>query len=47
MVCVPLLSWGEDDKGSVGELRRIGVNGFDRVDNVLLVSPSRASTLGP
>jgi len=35
MVCVTLLSWTEDDKGSLGELRRIGVAGFDRVDNVL------------
>ena len=36
MVCVPLLSWTEDDKGSLGELGRIGVGGFDKVDNVLL-----------
>jgi len=36
MVCVTLLSWTEDDQGSVGELSRIGVGGFDRVDNVLL-----------
>ncbi|KAJ1478342.1 hypothetical protein T484DRAFT_1817983, partial [Baffinella frigidus] len=34
MVVVPLLSWTEDDKGSVGEMSRIGVGGFDRVDNV-------------
>ena len=34
MVIVPLLSWTEDDRGSLGELSRIGVNGFDRVDNV-------------
>ncbi|KAJ1467763.1 hypothetical protein T484DRAFT_1857729, partial [Baffinella frigidus] len=36
MTFVPLLSWSEDDQGSLGELSRIGVNGFDRVDNVLL-----------
>ena len=36
MVFVPLLSWTEDDQGSVGELSRIGVDGFDRVDNCLL-----------
>ncbi|KAJ1491967.1 hypothetical protein T484DRAFT_1772740, partial [Baffinella frigidus] len=36
MVFVPLLSWTEDDRGSVGELSRLGVDGFDRVDNVLL-----------
>ena len=35
-MCVTLLSWTDDDKGSVGELGRIGSNGFDRVDNVLL-----------
>ena len=35
-MCMPLLSWTEDDKGSLGELSRIGVDGFDRVDNVLL-----------
>ena len=39
MVCVPLLSWTEDDRGSLGELSRIGVDGFDRVDNVLLPKP--------
>jgi hypothetical protein len=33
---MPLLSWTEDDKGSLGELSRIGVHGYDRVDNVLL-----------
>ena len=32
MVFVPLLSWTEDDKGSLGELGRIGVGGFDRVE---------------
>ncbi|KAJ1471840.1 hypothetical protein T484DRAFT_3485030 [Baffinella frigidus] len=36
MVVVPLLSWTDDDKGSVGELSRIGDRGFDRVDNLLL-----------
>eukprot|EP00290_Baffinella_frigidus_P041768 CAMPEP_0180287810 /NCGR_PEP_ID=MMETSP0988-20121125/13621_1 /TAXON_ID=697907 /ORGANISM="non described non described, Strain CCMP2293" /LENGTH=842 /DNA_ID=CAMNT_0022262261 /DNA_START=659 /DNA_END=3183 /DNA_ORIENTATION=+ len=36
MTFVPLLSWEEGDEGSLGELSRIGVNGFDRVDNVLL-----------
>ena len=35
-MCMPLLSWTEDDKGSLGELSRIGVQGYDRVDNVLL-----------
>ena len=34
MVSMPLLSWTEDDQGSMGELSRIGVDGFDRVDNV-------------
>ena len=36
MVFVPLLSFTEDGHGSVGELSRMGVDGFDRVDNVLL-----------
>ncbi|KAJ1479290.1 hypothetical protein T484DRAFT_2881444 [Baffinella frigidus] len=36
MTFVPLLSWTEDDKGSLGQLSQIGVDGFDRVDNVLL-----------
>jgi len=46
MVFVPLLSWTDDDQGSVGELSRIGtedpVTGekFDKVDNVLLVPPN-------
>ena len=35
-MCMPLLSWTENDKGSLGELSRIGVEGYDRVDNVLL-----------
>ena len=34
MVFVPLLSWTEADLGSVGEMSRIGVAGFDRIDNV-------------
>ena len=41
---MPLLSWTEDDKGSLGELSRIGYGGFDRVDNVLIPTPS---TLNP
>ncbi|KAJ1468475.1 hypothetical protein T484DRAFT_1855069, partial [Baffinella frigidus] len=36
MVFVPLLSWTEDDQGSLGGLSRIKAGGFDRVDNVLL-----------
>jgi len=36
MIFVPLLTWTEDDQGSLGELSKIGVDGFDRVDNVLL-----------
>ena len=36
MAFVPILSWTEDDQGSLGELSKIGVDGFDRVDNVLL-----------
>ena len=36
MVFVPLLSFTEDGRGSVGELSRLGIDGFDRVDNVLL-----------
>eukprot|EP00290_Baffinella_frigidus_P032898 CAMPEP_0180267046 /NCGR_PEP_ID=MMETSP0988-20121125/1330_1 /TAXON_ID=697907 /ORGANISM="non described non described, Strain CCMP2293" /LENGTH=94 /DNA_ID=CAMNT_0022237679 /DNA_START=91 /DNA_END=371 /DNA_ORIENTATION=+ len=35
MTFVPLLSWTEDDQGSLGELSKIGVDGFDRVDNML------------
>ena len=31
MIFVPLLSWTENDQGSVGELSRLGVGGFDRV----------------
>ena len=31
---MPLLSWTEDDTGSLGELSQIG--SVDRVDNVLL-----------
>ena len=44
MVVMPLLSWTDDDRGSLGELSRIGVNGFDRVDNVLNPQPD---TLNP
>ena len=36
MVVVPLLSWTEDDRGSVGDLSKINVEGFDKVDVVLL-----------
>jgi hypothetical protein len=39
LVVMPLLSWTEDDRGSLGELSRIGVDGFDRVDNVLNPKP--------
>jgi len=35
-VVVPLLSWTEDDRGSLGQLSRIGVDALDRVDNVYL-----------
>ena len=34
MTFVPLLSWTEDDQGSLGELSRIGVDGFDRVSPI-------------
>ena len=34
MLFVPILSWTEDDRGSLGELSKIGFAGFDRVDNV-------------
>ncbi|KAJ1473991.1 hypothetical protein T484DRAFT_1912139, partial [Baffinella frigidus] len=47
MVFVPLLSWREDDLGSLGELSRIGVNGFDRVDNVLLELAVLPVLIGP
>ena len=49
MVFVPLLSWTADDKGSVGELGRLGMRGFDRVDNVLLelTLAVRPSLYGP
>jgi len=36
MVFVPLLSWTADDRGSVGDISRLGVGGFDKVDHVLL-----------
>ena len=36
MTFVPLLSWTENDQGSVGELSQIGVHDFDRIDNFLL-----------
>ncbi|KAJ1479745.1 hypothetical protein T484DRAFT_2022949, partial [Baffinella frigidus] len=36
MCVVPILSWTEDDQGSLGEISKIGVDGFDRVDNCLL-----------
>ena len=36
MMFAPILSWTEDDQGSLGELSKIGFDGFDRVDNVQL-----------
>jgi hypothetical protein len=33
---VPLLSWTENDQGSLGELSKIGVDGFDRVKIMIL-----------
>jgi hypothetical protein len=36
MTFVPLLSWTDNDQGSVGELIQIGVHDFDRIDNFLL-----------
>jgi len=36
MVVVPLLSWTADDRGSVGGLSEINIDGFDKVDVVLL-----------
>jgi len=36
MVCVPLLTWHDDDSGSVGGLLKLGGEGVDPVDNVLL-----------
>jgi len=36
MSFVPLLSWEEGDQGSLGELSRIGVDGFDKVQGYLV-----------
>ena len=36
MTFVPLLSWTDNDQGSVGELSQIGAQNFDRIDNFLL-----------
>ena len=46
MVFVPVLSWTEDDKGSLGELSLIGVQGFDRVARLSrAISASRSLSL--
>ena len=36
MVIVPILSWTEDGQGSLGELSKIGIDGFDRVSPIAL-----------
>ena len=34
MIFVPIISWTEHDKGSLGGLSSIGVDGFDRVSPI-------------
>jgi hypothetical protein len=36
MIFVPIMSWAEGDQGSLGELSKIGVDGFDRVSPIAL-----------